>query len=143
MYESPIEFVTSELTKQLGGDVLTLAQSYGVRVDKDELIRALNYDRQQYEKGFADGKAAAGNWIPCEERLPEKTPLWKTVGYLATVTCDSWEEPRTMYVKWETTTVRGKEVSRWTFDNRLFPSEWHVVAWMPMPEAYKEGGEKI
>ena len=82
-------------------------------------------------------------WIPVSERLPEKTPLWKTVGYLATVTCDSWEEPRTMYVKWETTTVRGKEVSRWTFDNRLFPSEWHVVAWMPMPEAYKEGGEKI
>lgn len=82
-------------------------------------------------------------WIPCEERMPEKTPLWKTVGYLATVTCDSWEEPRTMYVKWETTTVRGKEVSRWTFDNRLFPSEWRVVAWMPMPEAYKEGGEKI
>lgn len=82
-------------------------------------------------------------WIPCEERLPEKTPLWETVGYLATVTCDSWEEPRTMYVKWETTTVRGKEVSRWTFDNRLFPSEWRVVAWMPMPEAYKEGGERI
>ena len=82
-------------------------------------------------------------WIPCEERMPEKTPLWKTVGYLATVTCDSWEEPRTMYVKWETTTVRGKEVSRWTFDNRLFPPEWRVVAWMPMPEAYKEGGERI
>lgn len=82
-------------------------------------------------------------WIPCEERMPEKTPLWKTVGYLATVTCDSWDEPRTMYVKWETTTVRGKEVSRWTFDNRLFPSEWRVVAWMPMPEAYKEGGERI
>ena len=82
-------------------------------------------------------------WIPCEERMPEKTPLWKTVGYLATVTCDSWKESQTMYVKWETTTVRGKEVSRWTFDNRLFPSEWRVVAWMTMPEAYKEGGERI
>lgn len=76
-------------------------------------------------------------WIMCSERMPEKTPLWKTVGYLATVTCDSWKESRTMYVKWETTTVRGKEVSRWTFDNRLFPSEWKVVAWMPLPEPYK------
>ena len=60
MYESPIEYVTSELTKQLEGDVLTLAQSYGVRVDKDELIRALNYDRQQYEKALPTARRLRG-----------------------------------------------------------------------------------
>ena len=31
-------------------------QSIGVNVDKDELIRALKYDRDQYDKGFDDGK---------------------------------------------------------------------------------------
>lgn len=30
-------------------------KSYGVNVDKEELIKALNYDRQQYQKGYADG----------------------------------------------------------------------------------------
>lgn len=29
---------------------------YGINVEKDELIRALKYDRQQYEAGFADGR---------------------------------------------------------------------------------------
>jgi hypothetical protein len=28
----------------------------GVHVDKDELIKALEYDRGQYEKGFHDGR---------------------------------------------------------------------------------------
>jgi hypothetical protein len=30
-----------------------------VTVDRAELLRALKYDRCQYDKGFADGKAAA------------------------------------------------------------------------------------
>ena len=29
---------------------------YGINVDKEELIKALEYDRQQYEKGFEDGR---------------------------------------------------------------------------------------
>lgn len=27
----------------------------GIYVDKEELIKALRYDRQQYDKGYADG----------------------------------------------------------------------------------------
>ena len=27
---------------------------YGIEVDKEELIKALNYDRNQYEKGYND-----------------------------------------------------------------------------------------
>lgn len=30
-------------------------QRVGVNVDKDELIKALQYDRGQYDKGYADG----------------------------------------------------------------------------------------
>ncbi len=32
-----------------------VTQSIGYKVDKDELIKALQYDRQQYEKGYKDG----------------------------------------------------------------------------------------
>ena len=32
---------------------------YQVNIDKEELIKALNYDREQYEKGFYDGFSKA------------------------------------------------------------------------------------
>lgn len=60
-YKSPIEIIAEEMqiekTKQLEGDIYKAIQRYGINVDKDELIKALNYDRQQYEKGFSDGVA--------------------------------------------------------------------------------------
>ena len=83
---------------------------------------------------------SAQRWIPVTERLPEESSPWRT-GYLATVTCDTWSEPSVMYVQWETTMVRGKEVSRWIWNDRLFPKCWHLVAWMPLPTPYREGGQ--
>lgn len=32
-----------------------ITQAIGYRVDKEELIRALQYDREQYNKGYRDG----------------------------------------------------------------------------------------
>lgn len=46
-----------EQVKQLEGDIYRAIQTYNINVDKDELIKALNYDRHQYEKGFSDGVA--------------------------------------------------------------------------------------
>lgn len=43
----------------------------GVLVEREELLKALRYDRAQYEKGYADGRADAQKWISVEERLPE------------------------------------------------------------------------
>ena len=62
MYESPINIITNEMQTALNEDIennimLKITQTYGIDVDKDELIRALNYDRQQYEKGRADFKS--------------------------------------------------------------------------------------
>ena len=58
MYESPIELVshaiTQELNKQTDEAVCRAVQRIGVNINKDELIKALQYDRQQYEKGYAD-----------------------------------------------------------------------------------------
>lgn len=64
MYESPITLISQwvdeqvkEMQKQEETAIMTeITRKIGVDVDKDELIRALNYDRQQYEKGFNDGR---------------------------------------------------------------------------------------
>ena len=37
---------------------MTLKENYGINVNKEELIKALQYDRSQYDKGFRDGQAS-------------------------------------------------------------------------------------
>ena len=70
MYESPIELVVSqfqtEIIKQQENQVFKAIQNVGVNVDKAELLRALSYDRDQYEKGYADGYEA-GRFAMLEE----------------------------------------------------------------------------
>lgn len=57
MYKSPIDIIYGQMETQLEGTVLKAVQKVGVNVDKEELIRALQYDRDQYHKGYSDGKA--------------------------------------------------------------------------------------
>ena len=63
MYNSPIEmFITdvhNQILKQQDENIYKAVMSTGINVDKDELLRALRYDRQQYEQGFLAGQAAA------------------------------------------------------------------------------------
>lgn len=58
LYKSPIQIVQEQLSSiesQLENETLKVIHKYGIYVDKDELIKALKYDRQQYDKGFEDG----------------------------------------------------------------------------------------
>ena len=55
MYESPINIIISELCTKLESDCIKSVQRYGFDIDKEELAKALNYDRNQYEKGHKDG----------------------------------------------------------------------------------------
>ena len=55
MYESPITLIATEVQMKMENDTLQAVQRYGIDVDKDELMKALNYDRGQYDKGFKDG----------------------------------------------------------------------------------------
>ena len=59
MYESPIEVVvdntTTEFAKRIDECICRIVQRYAVNVDEEELIKALKYDRGQYEKGYSDG----------------------------------------------------------------------------------------
>ena len=66
-YESPITVEIHEIQRNFNRKIDTLIleeiRKYDVKVDKDELIKALKYDRNQYEKGYADGKKEAAREI--------------------------------------------------------------------------------
>lgn len=60
MYESPIiQTMMSDISEQIVKEqenqfMYQFQQTIGYDIDKDELIKALQYDRDQYQKGYAD-----------------------------------------------------------------------------------------
>ena len=76
MYKSPIEVIYGQMQTHLDGDVIQAVQKYGITVDKDELIKALKYDRDQYAAGYADAMATLkrGYWI--EYRVSRWDATW-------------------------------------------------------------------
>ena len=67
MYESPIKVIQGELETQLEGEILKAVHRVGVTVYRDELIRALRYDREQYQKGFDDAREDAVVVTQCKD----------------------------------------------------------------------------
>lgn len=58
-YESPIQIIRSQIDTNLEDNILKVTQSVGIDVNKEELIKALSYDRDQYEKGYENGYTKA------------------------------------------------------------------------------------
>ena len=56
-YISPVDLIVSEMNLRMEGEIFKAVQNVGVNVDRDELIKALQYDRDQYQKGYADRDA--------------------------------------------------------------------------------------
>ena len=58
MYINPINEIYKDMevriNQQLEEMIVKAVRECDIEVDKDELIKALQYDRNQYEKGFAD-----------------------------------------------------------------------------------------
>lgn len=52
-YQSQVDLILSEMNLRLDGEIFKAVQNVGVNVDRDELIKALRYDRGQYQKGYA------------------------------------------------------------------------------------------
>lgn len=82
-YESPIKILTLDNTvnsliettaKSIAKDtdemIYSMVLAVGVDVSKEELEKALRYDREQYKKGYADGLKNAdvvqGEWVPMD-----------------------------------------------------------------------------
>lgn len=58
MYKSPVELFMSDIKLQINEKLeeacYTAVMEYFPSVDRGELLRALQYDRQQYEQGYRD-----------------------------------------------------------------------------------------
>lgn len=67
-YQSPLQIFQSEPVFDFDGECVRATVKCGVHVDKEELIKALAYDRNQYIKGYKDAKAKykrpCGKWSP-------------------------------------------------------------------------------
>lgn len=71
MYESPIKLFESAMESYLEGETLKAVMKVGVSVDKEELLRALQYDREQYQKGYKDAIDEYMNLL-CEHCMLQK-----------------------------------------------------------------------
>ena len=63
MYKSPIELIESDFKIKIEDDIYKAVQHVGINVDKTELLKALKYDRNQYDKGYQEGYDYAKNEI--------------------------------------------------------------------------------
>ena len=123
MYQSPIsiyETAMQTIIEQRDNAIFAKVQdAFDVQVDKEELIRALQYDRGQYEAGYRDGKAeAAPKWIPVSDRLPTK---------------EDANEDGCVLVCGHGGLIEGMDLDQVTIFKEL------IRCWMSLPKPPKEG----
>ena len=54
-YISPVEVITTQMRMTYEEEIINAVHDVGILVEKEELEKALKYDRDQYSKGFSDG----------------------------------------------------------------------------------------
>ena len=69
MYKSPIEIITGQIKTNYDNAIYSAVQNVGINVDREELLKALEYDRGQYEEGFREGEKHTMRQI--KDLLPE------------------------------------------------------------------------
>lgn len=119
-----INDAAESIAEQFDRYVLRQVAKTGVSVDRDELVKALRYDRDQYDKGYNDGvkhgiEISTPTWIPVTEMLPE--PLEDVL------VCENGFIDVAHY---------DEVLQKW-FDNCSYEAE--PSHWMPLPEPPKDG----
>lgn len=78
MYKSPIEVFYQQvhvgIEESVEDAVYKAVKNVGSCVNKEELVQALMYDRDQYERGFEDAKVIIGKQIIEEVEKLTKCP---------------------------------------------------------------------
>lgn len=67
MYKSPIEVITSQINMQIENEVYKAVGNVGINVDREELLKALAYDRGQYEQGYRDALNEQSKIVRCKD----------------------------------------------------------------------------
>ncbi len=65
-YKSPIEIIQAEVKRRMEDNILKAVVDYDIKIDKHELLRALQYDRGQYQKGYDDAMRSITHCANCE-----------------------------------------------------------------------------
>ena len=104
--------------------------------DRDWIIGCIQHDgfihTHRFDKAnqiILDALLAVQGWIPCSERLPKKGEVVLITNGKGNVRCGQY---RSEY------DVRGK-THYWWWKGKTVES---VLAWMPLPEPYKEGDDE-
>lgn len=134
MYKSPIDLIYDHLVTEQENEVFKAVVRCGIDVDKDELIKALAYDRRQYDFGYADGKMdAEPHWIPCSERLPEENGT-----YL--VYAPEYRGGSSRSKEWHDGIMFASfKGGKWTVEHGYYSKPNCVKAWMPLPKTDEVG----
>ena len=143
-YESPVTLQIRKIAEQIEEQrenqiTATISEQMAVDIDKNELKRALAYDRDQYRRGYEDGWRARSKdvpqWNPVSERLPEdmqKVLIWFEYYRYGDFNC-MYQTYGFGYVcdgKWSPF-INGE--TGW--------QDYRVIAWMPLPESFGGGTE--
>lgn len=94
LYRSPIEIISQiqeDLKVAFEDGVFKAVQRVGISVDKEELFKALAYDRGQYEQGYRNALKElircrdCENWIPgmidLDNRCKRHAGIWAADDY--------------------------------------------------------------
>lgn len=120
MYKSPIEIIQKQMRTQFEDNVYKAIQDYGIVVDKDELVKALKFDRGQYELGYRDGCRCRheGIWFSVDDILPEE------------------DQCVLVYAKGVITTLDYDGDGRWCDEYGWNTTQgWGITHWQPLPDA--------
>lgn len=55
MYKPIVEIIVKDLETQKENAIIKAIQNIAINIDKEELQKALNYDRNSYNNGYIDG----------------------------------------------------------------------------------------
>ena len=124
MYKSPIELEITRTEDELINKMeeafeesvaYKITQEYNINVDRDELIKALRYDRAQYEEGYRDGKKL--NWrVPNPAEYPNGYP-------------EPWQ--KCFFTKHE---IGWNGEDYITVVEKTYGGEKDIIAWIPYDE---------
>lgn len=116
-YESPIKWYQAdpfvETLRDEADNVIVRAVAHAdVQVDRDELIKALEYDRGQYEKGFHDGRMYTPPGVTNADRIRAMTDE-ELAGYLSNICYGLWkmfsDNPEKVWLDWLKSPVEVEE----------------------------------
>ena len=89
----------------------------------DDTYDVVDRKSTEEEQKKAIARLESTNWIPVSERLPEASGTYQ-------VTCMDGRIYHSTYAKFQS------KLKRWDLTGAR--SYWKVIAWLPLPEPYKE-----